>query len=153
LFQAVSPQKDYKDENENSLVLLTKIGGKNWLFTGDMYKQEERDILNAYADIDVDVLKVGHHGSNTSTDPSIIKSNGADYAFISSGKNNMYCHLVEEVLQTLSDEKLKIYRTDEDGAVQFFYTENSGTFQSYIQEKKTRRSSYRRHIDVYLFSY
>lgn len=134
LFQALSPQKDYKDENENSLVLLTKIGGKNWLFTGDMYKQEERDILNAYSDMDVDVLKVGHHGSNTSTEPSFIKSIKADYALISAGKNNMYGHPAEEVLQTLSDERIKVYRTDEDGAVQFFFTERSGTFQSYRRE-------------------
>lgn len=134
LFQALSPQKDYKDENENSLVLLTKIGGKNWLFTGDMYKQEERDILNAYSDMDVDVLKVGHHGSNTSTEPSFIESIKADYALISAGKNNMYGHPAEEVLQTLSDEKIKVYRTDEDGAVQFFFTERSGTFQSYRRE-------------------
>lgn len=134
LFQALSPQKDYKDENENSLVLLTKIGGKNWLFTGDMYKQEERDILNAYSDMDVDVLKVGHHGSNTSTEPSFIELIKADYALISAGKNNMYGHPAEEVLQTLSDEKIKVYRTDEDGAVQFFFTERSGTFQSYRRE-------------------
>src|SRR5690625_3364225 len=134
LFQALSPQKDYKDENENSLVLLTKIGGKNWLFTGDMYKQEERDILNAYSDMDVDVLKVGHHGSNTSTEPSFIKSIKADYALISAGKNNMYGHPAEEVLQTLSDERIKVYRTDEDGAVQFFFKESSGTFQSYRRE-------------------
>src|SRR5699024_9869285 len=100
-FAILSPQHDKHSENENSLVLYTELGGAKWLFTGDIDKQTEREIIVNYPAIDVDMLKVSHHGSNTSTDPAFIEYIAPTYALISAGVNNRYGHPTEEVIETL----------------------------------------------------
>src|SRR5699024_3029955 len=105
-------KKDYRTPNENSLVLYTELGGMSWLFTGDAGKETEKAILTSYPTLSLDVLKVGHHGSNTSTDEYFIQETSPTYALISVGVNNSYGHPTEEVIQTLEDEGIVIYRTD-----------------------------------------
>ncbi|MEI3613321.1 ComEC/Rec2 family competence protein [Pseudogracilibacillus sp. SO30301A] len=78
------------------------------------------------------MLKVGHHGSNTSTDQDFIKEINAKYALISAGKDNRYGHPTTEVIETLESENLVIYRTDQEGAVQYIFKDNSGIFQSFL---------------------
>ncbi len=134
-FQAVGPKNNQYDANENSLVLFTQLGGKDWLFTGDIGKDREKEIIAAYPSLTLDVLKVGHHGSNTSTDPSFIQQINPDYALISVGRNNSYGHPTNEVIDTLTSEEIIIYRTDEHGAVQYFFTEDDdGEFQPFIKD-------------------
>ena len=133
-FQAVGPKNNQYDANENSLVLFTQLGGKDWLFTGDIGKDREKEMIAAYPDLSLDVLKVGHHGSNTSTDPSFIQQIDPDYALISVGRNNSYGHPTNEVIDTLANEDIVIYRTDKHGAVQYFFTEEGGEFQPFIKE-------------------
>lgn len=134
VFRVVSPNVDMNDANENSLVLYTVLGGYNWLFTGDIYKAGEMSMVKNYATLPVDVLKVGHHGSNTSTDERFLKHISPKYALIPVGVNNMYGHPTSEVIDTLTNQGIEIFRSDEDGAVQFHYVGEQGFFQRFLEE-------------------
>lgn len=131
-FQVLGLTNDQHSENENSLVLYTELGGKRWLFTGDIGKETERKFMKIYDQLSVDVLKVGHHGSQTSTDPDFIQAIGPEYALISVGVNNSYDHPAVEVIETLLDKNVEILRTDESGAVQYRFKNNQGTFLKYL---------------------
>lgn len=82
---------------------------------GDAGVDSEKDILDEYNLSDIDVLKVGHHGSKTSSDKEFINEMNSKYGIISVGKNNRYGHPNKEVLNNLADSK--IYRTDRDGSI------------------------------------
>ena len=87
------------------------------MFMGDASITTEKEILNKYNLPDIDVLKVGHHGSKTSSSKEFINEVNPKYSIISVGKNNRYGHPNKEVLNVLEDSK--IYRTDEDGSIMF----------------------------------
>ena len=87
------------------------------LFTGDASITTEKEILSKYNLPDIDVLKVGHHGSRTSSSIEFIDEINPKYSIISVGKNNRYGHPNKEVLENLNNSK--IYRTDEDGSIMF----------------------------------
>ncbi len=87
------------------------------MFMGDSGIEKEKDILDKYNISDIDVLKVGHHGSKTSSDKEFINEINPNYSIISVGKNNRCGHPNKEVLNNLSDSK--IYRTDQDGSIMF----------------------------------
>lgn len=131
LFSVLSPLRDKQKTNENSLVLYSEIGGRNWLFTGDISKEEEREIIERY-NLQVDVIKVAHHGSNTSSDPMFLESIGSNIAFISVGENNAYGHPANEVIQTLEELGIRIYRADQHGAVQYIFNEEQGYFETFL---------------------
>lgn len=128
----LSPNQDKKDANANSLVLYTEIGGRYWLFTGDITKEEERDLIHRY-NLNIDVLKVAHHGSNTSTDPIFIENINAKTAWIPVGRNNRYGHPTQEVIEELGKNGLEIYRTDIHGAVQYQFKGNNGVFNIFME--------------------
>ena len=109
--------KEYDNENDNSNVIYTELSGYKFMFMGDSGIEKEKDILDKYNISDIDVLKVGHHGSNTSSSEEFINSINPKYSLISVGKNNRYGHPNKEVLDTLNDSK--IYRTDQDGSIMF----------------------------------
>lgn len=133
-FHVTSPYEDKYDANENSLVLYTHLGGLSWLFTGDIGKITEKEILHHFDTFEIDVLKVGHHGSNTSTEPAFISSTKPTYAFIPVGVNNRYNHPNEEVIATLMGEEITIFRTDIHGAVQYRYRNNKGYFTIFLNK-------------------
>ena len=87
------------------------------MFMGDASSTTEKEILDKYNLPEIDVLKVGHHGSKTSSSKEFIDDIKPKYSIISVGKNNRYGHPNKEVLNTL--EKTKIYRTDQDGSIMF----------------------------------
>ncbi|MBQ1812348.1 MAG: hypothetical protein II119_00145 [Bacilli bacterium] len=87
------------------------------MFMGDASVTTEKEILNKYNIPDIDVLKVGHHGSKTSSSKEFINEINSKYSIISVGKNNRYGHPNKEVLENLNNSK--IYRTDEDGSIMF----------------------------------
>ncbi len=132
-FYTLSPQVDFHDVNENSLILYTSIGGLTWLFTGDAGNRAENELLLNWDSFQVDVLKVGHHGSNTSTDLSFVRSINPTYSLISVGKNNHYNHPNSDVIETLEGENISIYRTDIHGAVRYHFRKNNGSFIHYLQ--------------------
>ena len=107
----------YDNENDNSNVIYTEINGYKFMFMGDAGIEKEKDILDKYNIADIDVLKVGHHGSKTSSSKGFINEMNPEYSIISVGKNNRYGHPNKEVLNVLEDSK--IYRTDKDGSIMF----------------------------------
>jgi len=109
--------KEYDNENDNSNVIYTELNGYKFMFMGDASTTTEKEILNKYNLLDIDVLKVGHHGSKTSSGKEFIDGTNPKYSIISVGKNNRYGHPNKEVLDNLSNSK--IYRTDQDGSIMF----------------------------------
>ena len=109
--------KEYDNENDNSNVIYSELNVYKFMFMGDAGIDKEKDILDKYNLPDIDVLKVGHHGSKTSSSKEFINVINPKYSIISVGKNNRYGHPNKEVLENL--ENSKIYRTDEDGSIMF----------------------------------
>ena len=109
--------KEYDNENDNSNVIYTELNGYKFMFMGDASTITEKEILNKYNLPNIDVLKVGHHGSKTSSSQEFIDSINSKYSVISVGKNNRYGHPNKEALENLSDSK--IYRTDLNGSIMF----------------------------------
>ena len=109
--------KEYDNENDNSNVIYTELDGYKFMFMGDASSSTEKEILNKYNLPDIDILKVGHHGSKTSSSEEFIDEIKPKYSIISVGKKNCYGHPNKEVLNNLEDSK--IYRTDQDGSIMF----------------------------------
>ena len=114
--------KDYGNENDNSSAIYTELNSHKFLFMGDAGVKVEEDLMEKYNLNDIDVLKVGHHGSKTSSSKIFIDSTNPKYSIISVGKNNRYGHPNKEVLENL--EKSKIYRTDMQGSIMFKINNN-----------------------------
>ncbi len=119
----------YDNENDNSNVIYFKVGRYSFLFMGDAGVNREIDIIKKYNLNNITFLKVGHHGSDTSTSSSFVSAINPCYAIISVGLNNRYNHPKESVLNIL--KKSKILRTDQDGGIEIvlnkksFYYKNS----------------------------
>ena len=107
----------YGNENDNSNVIYTELDGYRFMFMGDAGVEKEKDILNKYNISGIDVLKIGHHGSKTSSSKYFINEIKPKYSIISVGENNRYGHPNNEVLKNLANSK--IYRTDLDGSIVF----------------------------------
>ena len=107
----------YDNENDSSSVIYLNYNDYKLLFMGDAGVGREKDILDKYNLSDIDVLKVGHHGSNTSSSENFIKNISPKYSLISVGENNRYGHPKDRVLNVLRNSK--IYRTDIDGSIMF----------------------------------
>ena len=90
--------KEYENENDNSNVIYTELNGYKFMFMGDAGVDKEKDILDKYNLSSVDVLKVGHHGSKTSSSKEFINEINPKNSIISVGKNNRYGHPKESVL-------------------------------------------------------
>ncbi len=113
-----SPNKDsYDDLNNYSPVIKIQYGTTSFLFTGDAEKEVEKEILNNNEDISADVLKVGHHGSSTSTSKDFLKKVNPSIAVISVGKDNVYNHPDAITTNLLAESNITTYRTDKDGTI------------------------------------
>lgn len=111
--EIMSIKNDAKDTNECSIVIQMEFDGVKYLFTGDA----EYSVENARAWDEIDVLKVGHHGSKSSTTKSFLEQTKPKVALISVGKDNTYGHPTKDVLKRLNDIGSRIYRTDEDETI------------------------------------
>ncbi|GAA0442948.1 DNA internalization-related competence protein ComEC/Rec2 [Lentibacillus halophilus] len=131
-FKVLSPDEDNGSPNENSLVLYSELGGKTWLFTGDIGTETESGIIRDYPGLQSDVLKVAHHGSGTSTDSAFLKEIQPAYGLLSVGENNMYGHPDADVIRLLKKENVQKLRTDEDGAIQYHFRGKEGTFSTFL---------------------
>ena len=105
------------DTNNTSIVLRITYGESSFLFTGDAERPVEQVLLDRGANLEATVLKVGHHGSDSSTSYAFLREVAPTYAVISVGKDNTYGHPTEEVLSRLRDADVKTYRTDLQGDV------------------------------------
>lgn len=119
--EVLSPSKEYDNENDMSLVIKLTYGNTSFLFTGDAESAAEYSLMSgSYTgkwSIHSDVLKVGHHGSDSSSGEDFISSVSPSYAVISCGKNNDYGHPHAKTLGTLQSHGIKVLRTDELGTV------------------------------------
>lgn len=115
----ISPVRDdYNNLNHYSAVVKVDFLDKSFLFTGDAEKPNEEEMIEKYgARLKSHVLKVGHHGSNTSTTEEFIKIIEPDYAVISAGKDNRYGHPSPLIIERLQKYGIKIYRTDLQGTI------------------------------------
>lgn len=113
----LGPVGEGYDTNNTSLVLRVDYGVTSFLFTGDAETVSENDILDAGYDVSATVLKVGHHGSSTSTGYRWLREVQPEFAVISCGTDNSYGHPHEEVLSRLRDADVTLYRTDMQGHI------------------------------------
>ena len=103
--------------NNCSIVVRAEYNGMSALFTGDAEKSEEKDILNSKFDVSANVLKMGHHGSSTSTGNNFLSAVNPDIALISCGKNNDYGHPHKETVAKLNKNNIPMFRTDVYGSI------------------------------------
>lgn len=110
--------KEYEDLNEYSVVVRLSYGETSFLFTGDAESINENEMLSSYRDLlDVDVLKVAHHGSSSSNTQAFLNQVSPSIAVIMVGANNKYGHPHDEVIDSLNEMNVSIYRADEDGTI------------------------------------
>lgn len=107
-----------KDDNEQSLVIYMEFINKKWLFMGDAPVAVENHIIQNNPFLQCDVIKIGHHGSSTSTGRGFIEQIRPSQAIISVGKNS-YGHPHQSVLNILMEYEIKIRRTDKEGTIYF----------------------------------
>lgn len=119
--------KDLSDENEDSLIIYTKINNKNILLMGDSGKTSENYIISEYNLPKMDILKVGHHGSKNSSSSGFINEINPKIALISAGVRNLYNHPNQEVIDILNDNNVHTYVTSIDGSIKI----NLDTFKIY----------------------
>ena len=116
-FEIIHCDPDADDPNNTSIVLRLSHGENDFLFTGDAEVPVEEWILDSGYTVDCEVLKVGHHGSSTSTSYHWLYEADPDYAVISVGKDNSYGHPHDEVMSRLSDADVTVFRTDKQGDI------------------------------------
>lgn len=116
----LGPVKSYPDPNNTSIVIMAEFGSTRFLFTGDMEKEAENDMLDYWGEQynwNCDVLKSGHHGSSTSSSYRLIYETDPEYIVISVGKDNSYGHPHRETVALYKDAGIPAFRTDELGHV------------------------------------
>lgn len=113
----LGPTRDYDDLNNTSLVCRFDYGERSFLFTGDMETPVEQDLLKDDAWLDADVLKLGHHGSRTSTSVAFYRAVDPAICVISCGEGNSYGHPHSETLETIAGNDAVICRTDFQGSI------------------------------------
>lgn len=129
-----SNERIYENENNMSLVCILNYRDHRVLFTGDMEKEVEREILD-HIPKNIDIIKVPHHGSNTSSTMELLDKINPQIGLISLGRNNMYGHPSNEVLDRYRDVNTRIYRTDESGMVKMVLRDGSITVEEFLQRK------------------
>lgn len=113
----LGPLTDYEETNNTSIVLRVDYGETSFLFTGDMERSAELDLVESGAALSATVLKIGHHGSATSSSYLFLREVNPQYAVISVGRDNSYGHPDEAVMSRLRDANVPVYRTDMQGTI------------------------------------
>lgn len=133
-FTVLSPEsnRDYEDVNDYSIVLLMEYKDIEVVFAGDAGIDIMNDILKNHKDIEADVYKVAHHGSNDSLNEAFLEELGPLYSVISCGVDNDYGHPHDEVLDYMKENDISVYRTDENGDIILY---SDGAKLSWCTEK------------------
>lgn len=131
--EILGPVNEDKETNNNSIVTKITYGSNSFLFMGDAEISEEFSLIKGKKNIRCDVIKIGHHGSNSSTTYSLINNAVPQYAVISVGKDNSYGHPTDAVLHKLDIRKIEIFRTDLQGDI---YCSSDGVNITFTTEKR-----------------
>lgn len=124
--EMLKSDRRYEDSNNQSLIMLLTLFDSKILFMGDSSIEVERDIYEKYGKLDVDILKVSHHGSLSSTGNDLFKMISPKIAMIGVGKNNIYSHPSSDVIKRLERKGCVILRTDVDGMFHIRFYGNKG---------------------------
>ena len=116
--------------NNYSTVIMASFGEMDVLFTGDMESDFEKKLLKSGTNLDAEILKIGHHGSDTSTSNEFLNAVSPDYALISTRIGNKFDHPSESTMLKLKEKQIPVYRTDECGTVIISITSNSVNFST-----------------------
>ncbi len=120
----IAPLRKYREINNMSVIAMVEFEGKKFLFTGDAEERAELRVLRSNANLDCDVLKVAHHGSDSSSAEEFIKASSPEIAVISVAQSNEYNHPDGKSIRNLLKEDAEIYRTDLDGTISFYIFED-----------------------------
>jgi len=136
----IGPDRDLIDlisieDNELSMVLLLKHMGNRVLFTGDIERRGEMNVIETI-NTNVGLLKVPHHGSNTSSSVELLEKLKPKAAVVSVGRNNTFGHPHEEVVKRYEENNIHLYRTDESGLVKACLYEDGFVIDTFLKEKK-----------------
>ncbi len=127
----IGPLSDPDDNlNNYSIVLKVTYGNMDVIMTGDAEKEVEADIIASGVNLDAEILKVGHHGSNTSSTEEFLDAIDPDYALISCKVGNKHDHPTAGTMEKLEERDIEVYRTDESGTVIVTITANDVTFNT-----------------------
>lgn len=131
-FNVYSPNADsYEELNDYSPIMKLNYGDSSFMFTGDAEVLAEKEVLQKYPkELKADVLKLGHHGSTTSSSEEFIKAINPKYGVISCGVDNSYGHPHKEILSLMNKYNIKIYRTDKQGQITVTSDGKNITFKS-----------------------
>ncbi len=144
----LGPSRTYAETNNTSLVLRVDFDETSFLFTGDMEQDAEADLVSSGVYLEADVLKVGHHGSSTSTSEAFLSAVHPQYGIISCGEGNSYGHPHAQTLSRLEQANVQLYRTDQcgtvwitsDGTALSFRTEHQATMEGkYIGNRNSKK--------------
>lgn len=120
IFNVVYPYLPGEGKNEDSLSLYFRLANKNWLFTGDLGREGESEIMQKM-NLAVDYFKLGHHGSKTSSKPEFLHAINPKLVFISAGRKNRFGHPHQETLDTLTDQRIPWVSTQDCGMISWYY--------------------------------
>lgn len=127
------PFKIGKATNADSMVLWGQFGNRSFIFTGDLDRHGEQEVLQKYPALRADVIKLGHHGSKTSSDPRFLKQLQPQLAIISAGRHNRYGHPNAETLVTLNHQGIPYWSTQTHGMIKYTYDSRSGQFNTTLK--------------------
>ncbi|MFT8469527.1 DNA internalization-related competence protein ComEC/Rec2 [Oenococcus sp.] len=133
-FKILHPFGQGKAENEDSIALWTTLGPLRFFTAGDLPKEGEIQIDEKFPGLKVDLLKLGHHGSNTSSDAQVLKKWQVSYGLISAGRHNRYGHPKAEVISLMDRLHVHVFNTQTNGAIRFRYTEHKGFFETFTRD-------------------
>lgn len=129
--KVIGPMDDYySNVNNYSTVLKVTFGQMDVIMTGDAEEQVEKQILESGEMIDAEILKVGHHGSDTSTSDEFLDTISPEYALISTEVGNKFDHPIESTMNKLEERNIEVYRTDENGTVVVTITGTEAKFST-----------------------
>lgn len=130
-FNILAPSSsNYQSLNNYSIVIKLNYGENSFMFTGDAETLSETEILNSYDDLHADVLKLGHHGSTTSSSKNFLNAVNPKYAVISVGKDNVYNHPTKTTMDKMIELNIPVYRTDELGTIECISDGKNITFNT-----------------------
>ena len=113
---------DPSNVNNYSTILMVSFGEMDILFTGDAETSLEKDLINSGVNLDAEILKIGHHGSDTSSSDAFLDAVSPEYGLLSTAIGNKHDHPIGEIMDRYKDRGIEIYRTDQSGTVTLIVT-------------------------------